>query len=68
MLRNAANEKLFVIPIVRMTGLGKTTLAKVVYSHEFVTEHFDKTIWVCVSNEFDDKKILREILEFVTCN
>ncbi|XP_075662066.1 putative disease resistance protein RGA3 isoform X1 [Castanea sativa] len=68
LLLNAANQQLSVIPIVGMAGLGKTTLAKLVYDHELVREHFDKTIWVCVSNEFEDKRILREILESLTCN
>ncbi|KAK9990019.1 hypothetical protein SO802_025004 [Lithocarpus litseifolius] len=63
---NATNEQLSVIPIVGMPGLGKTTLAKLVYNHELVQRNFDATIWICVSNEFDDKKILREILESLT--
>nr|XP_023908323.1 putative disease resistance protein RGA3 [Quercus suber] len=68
LLLNAANQRLSVIPIVGMAGLGKTTLAKLVYNHELVKKHFDKTIWVCVSNDFEDKRILREILESLTCN
>ncbi|KAK4566191.1 hypothetical protein RGQ29_002423 [Quercus rubra] len=68
LLLNAANQQLSVIPIVGMAGLGKTTLAKLVYNHESVKKHFDKTIWVCVSNDFEDKRILREILESLTCN
>ncbi|XP_065627020.1 putative disease resistance protein RGA4 [Quercus suber] len=68
LLHNTANQQLLVIPIVGMAGLGKTTLAKLVYNHELVKKHFDKTIWVCVSNDFEDKRILREILESLTCN
>ncbi|XP_075661653.1 putative disease resistance protein RGA3 [Castanea sativa] len=68
LLLNASNQRLSVIPIVGMAGLGKTTLAKLVYNHELVKKHFDKTIWVCVSNEFEDKKILEEILESLTYN
>ncbi|KAM4118582.1 hypothetical protein ACB094_02G214600 [Castanea mollissima] len=68
LMLNATNELLSVIPIVGMPGLGKTTLAKLVYNHELVRRNFDKTIWICVSNDFDDKKILREIHESVTQN
>ncbi|XP_065619033.1 putative disease resistance protein RGA3 [Quercus suber] len=68
LMLNATNELLSVIPIVGMPGLGKTTLAKLVYNHELVQRNFDKTIWICVSNDFDDKKILREILESLTQN
>nr|XP_023929275.1 putative disease resistance protein RGA3 [Quercus suber] len=63
LMLNATNEQLSVIPIV-----GKTTLAKLVYNHELVQRNFDKTIWICVSNDFDDKKILGEILESLTKN
>ncbi|KAK9990018.1 hypothetical protein SO802_025003 [Lithocarpus litseifolius] len=66
LMLNATNEQLSVIPIVGMPGLGKTTLAKLVYNHELVQRNFDKTIWICVSTDFDDKKILREILESLT--
>ncbi|XP_030923801.1 putative disease resistance protein RGA3 [Quercus lobata] len=66
LMLNATNEQLSVIPIVGMPGLGKTTLAKLVYNHELVQKNFDKTIWICVSDDFDDKKILREILESLT--
>nr|XP_023904417.1 putative disease resistance protein RGA3 [Quercus suber] len=68
LMLNATNEQLSVIPIVGMPGLGKTTLAKLVYNHELVQKNFDKTIWICVSNDFDNKKILREILESLTQN
>ncbi|XP_030936545.1 putative disease resistance protein RGA3 [Quercus lobata] len=65
LLLSATNQQLSVIPIVGMAGLGKTTLAKLVYNHELVIRHFDERIWVCVSDDFDDKRILREILESI---
>ncbi|KAM4078333.1 hypothetical protein ACB094_09G029100 [Castanea mollissima] len=66
LLTGATKEQLSVVSIVGMAGLGKTTLAKQVYNDERVKRHFDRTIWVCVSNNFDDKRILREIHELVT--
>nr|XP_023876824.1 putative disease resistance protein RGA3 [Quercus suber] len=57
-----------VIPIVGMAGLGKTTIAKLVYNDELVKKHFDEKIWVCVSENFDVKRILREILEALDHN
>uniref|UniRef100_A0A7N2RCP0 Disease resistance protein RGA3 n=2 Tax=Quercus lobata TaxID=97700 RepID=A0A7N2RCP0_QUELO len=68
LLTSATNQQLSVIPIVGMAGLGKTTFAKLVYNHELVKKHFDKTIWVCVSDDFNDKNILRGILESLTNN
>ena len=66
LLTSTTNQQLSVLPIVGMAGLGKTTFAKLVYNHELVKKHFDKTIWVCVSNDFNEKRILREILESLT--
>uniref|UniRef100_A0A7N2MU19 Disease resistance protein RGA3 n=2 Tax=Quercus lobata TaxID=97700 RepID=A0A7N2MU19_QUELO len=68
LLLSATNQQLSVIPIVGMAGLGKTTIAKLVYNHELVKRHFDKTIWVCISDDFNDKRILREALESLTHN
>ncbi|CAN1130825.1 Putative disease resistance protein RGA4 [Linum perenne] len=44
-------------------GLGKTTLAKLLYNDEAVEAHFDKRIWVCVSETFDPNTIVKTILE-----
>nr|XP_023899129.1 putative disease resistance protein RGA3 [Quercus suber] len=66
LITSTTNQQLSVLPIVGMAGLGKTTFSKLVYNHELVKKHFDKTIWVCVSNDFNEKMILREILESLT--
>ena len=68
LVTSTTGQQLSVIPIVGMAGLGKTTLAKLVYNHELVKNYFDKKIWVCVSDDFDDKRILRGILESLTGN
>ncbi|KAM4113680.1 hypothetical protein ACJW30_04G014300 [Castanea mollissima] len=68
LLTIATKHQLSVLPIVGMAGLGKTIFAKLVYNHELVKKHFDQTIWVCVSDDFNEKRILREILESLTNN
>ncbi|KAM3749985.1 hypothetical protein ACB098_04G002700 [Castanea mollissima] len=66
LLIKATNQQPSVIPIVGMAGLGKTTLAKLVYNNKLV--YFDEKIWVCVSENFDYIRILRGILESLTHN
>ncbi|KAK4566201.1 hypothetical protein RGQ29_002433 [Quercus rubra] len=69
LLIGANNQQVIsVIPIVGMAGLGKTTIAKLVYNDKRVKKHFDEKIWVCVSENFDVKRILREILEALDHN
>ena len=68
LLTSETIEKLSVIPIVGMAGMGKTTLAKLLYNHELVKSYFNRKIWVCVSNDFDDKRILRVILDSLIGN
>ncbi|KAL6320032.1 hypothetical protein AAG906_003130 [Vitis piasezkii] len=59
------DERISVIPIVGLGGLGKTTLAKLVYNDQWVVGHFKKRIWVCVSNDFDMKKVIIDIINSI---
>ncbi|KAB2614578.1 disease resistance protein [Pyrus ussuriensis x Pyrus communis] len=56
-----------VVSIWGMGGSGKTTLAKQVYGHnEDVKRHFDCFAWVCVSQQFQEKEVLEDILNQLT--
>ncbi|XP_027114093.1 putative disease resistance protein RGA3 [Coffea eugenioides] len=57
------NESLSVLPIVGMGGIGKTTLARKVFNELKIDIHFDKTIWVCVSDDFNVNRLFDLILE-----
>ncbi|KAG2671099.1 hypothetical protein I3760_14G117900 [Carya illinoinensis] len=60
---DASDNEIGVIAIVGMGGMGKTTLAKLVYNDEKVQKHFDLVAWICVSEEFEMFKVTKTILE-----
>ncbi|PON70695.1 NB-ARC domain, LRR domain containing protein [Trema orientale] len=55
-------DRLCVVSVVGMGGLGKTTLAKRVYNHSDVRQHFDCRAWVFISQQFVPRDVLYEIL------
>ena len=57
---------LYIIPVVGMGGMGKTTLAKVVYNEDEVKNGFGVRAWVCVSEPFDRYEIAKAILQQLT--
>ncbi|XP_026381027.1 disease resistance protein RGA2-like [Papaver somniferum] len=59
-------EKISVISIVGMGGVGKTTLAQLVFKDYSIERSFKPRVWVCISDNFDIFVILRNILESIT--
>ncbi|RHN38951.1 putative P-loop containing nucleoside triphosphate hydrolase, leucine-rich repeat domain, L [Medicago truncatula] len=67
MLRQShENQRVSVVAIVGIGGLGKTALSQLVYNDGEVTNYFEKCMWVCVSDNFDVKTIVKNMLESLT--
>ncbi|KAI3455558.1 hypothetical protein Pfo_012221 [Paulownia fortunei] len=56
---------LHILSVVGVGGLGKTTLAQLVYNDSRVKECFELRIWICVSDPFDVAGIAKGIVESV---
>ncbi|GKV12634.1 hypothetical protein SLEP1_g23756 [Rubroshorea leprosula] len=65
-LERLMDGKTGVISIVGMGGVGKTTLAQLVYNDDKIENHFELRVWVCVSTEFDVTRVTRTLLQGVT--
>lgn len=59
------SSKVGVVPVIGMAGIGKTTLAQLIYNDERVDKHFDLKIWMFVSDHFDAVRVTKTILESV---
>ncbi|PWA70417.1 NBS-LRR resistance-like protein [Artemisia annua] len=49
-----------------MGGMGKTTLARLLYNDKLVKDQFELKAWVCVSDDFDSFTISKELFQSVS--
>jgi Leucine-rich repeat (LRR) protein/nicotinamide mononucleotide adenylyltransferase len=66
LLDSNVEENVSILPIVGFGGLGKTTLAQLIFNEEIIKYHFQLRMWVCVSDPFHVKNIVEKILESAT--
>ncbi|KAL4281451.1 hypothetical protein GQ457_03G003690 [Hibiscus cannabinus] len=59
------HDGLSVYAICGMGGLGKTTIAQLVYNDQNVAKAFDLRAWVCISDDFDVKRLTKAIVESI---
>ncbi|XP_057801718.1 probable disease resistance RPP8-like protein 4 isoform X1 [Salvia miltiorrhiza] len=60
------NRNRQIIPITGMGGIGKTTLARHIFEHALVKEHFDIRAWTTISQTYNVRETLREVLHQVS--
>ncbi|KAL1551736.1 putative late blight resistance protein R1A-10 isoform X1 [Salvia divinorum] len=54
-----------IIPVVGMGGVGKTTLARIIYQDQLIKDHFDICAWATISQEYNIREIFVEVLRQV---
>ncbi|XP_051187331.2 putative disease resistance protein RGA3 [Lolium perenne] len=58
----ARTDNVSVLPIWGISGVGKTTLAYQIFREKRVCDNFDLLIWLCVSDGFDKKKLIKKFI------
>lgn len=64
--RVSEKQRISVLPIVGVGGLGKTTLAQLVFNDHRVVNHFEIRIWVCVFDSFEIMSLVKAMIESAT--
>ncbi|KAJ3682511.1 hypothetical protein LUZ60_015084 [Juncus effusus] len=63
---NNNGDVVSVVTIVGMGGLGKTTVAQLVYNDSRIRQKFDQLGWVCVSEDFSVGRLTKEVVGSIT--
>ncbi|KAG1347797.1 putative disease resistance protein RGA3 [Cocos nucifera] len=63
LIKDDRRRNILVFAIVGAGGIGKTTLAKRIHNDRRIEEGFSVKKWVCVSQDFDDINLLKDIYD-----
>jgi Leucine-rich repeat (LRR) protein len=55
-------KKAYKVGIVGTGGIGKTTLAQKIYNDKKLVGSFSKKAWICVSQDYSESALLKEVL------
>ncbi|KAJ4787611.1 Disease resistance protein (CC-NBS-LRR) [Rhynchospora pubera] len=55
-------ENIYIVAVLGMPGIGKTTLAKKVFNDPRIEEEFHLKIWVCVSKNLKEVELLKCVI------
>ncbi|RLN18932.1 Disease resistance protein RPM1 [Panicum miliaceum] len=61
-------DNVVVVAITGAAGIGKTTLARMVFNDRMLDEYFQVKIWLCVTQEVNGIRLLRQIIAYVDGN
>ncbi|KAH9751830.1 hypothetical protein KPL71_014457 [Citrus sinensis] len=63
LLGESSEQHPHIISLVGFGGIGKTTIAELAYNDDGVKRNFEKVIWVCVSDTFEEIRVAKAIIE-----